>query len=121
MHMHKCLTGLEIDKPSADDVFDYDDMAHAKVVGKITAPDGLGYLAAYRREKSLPGGVRKAAVVAPYEVVVAGRDQLDAVTPQMAAVTEVINRELRTIAGKQGCPKRATRRADFSAPKSIWE
>ena len=103
MHMHKCLTGLEIDKPQADDVFDYDDMAHAKVVGKITAPEGLGYLAAYRREKQLPGGVRKAAVVAPYEVIVAGRDQLDAVTPQMPAVTEMINRELRTIAD-EGCP-----------------
>src|SRR5271168_2567866 len=78
LHMYKCLTGLEVDKPQADDVFDYDDMTHAKIVGKISAPHGLGYLEAFRRDKKLPGGVRKAAVVAPYEVVVAGRDQLDA-------------------------------------------
>ena len=38
LHMHKCLTGLEVDKPQAEDVFDYDDMTHAKVVGKISAP-----------------------------------------------------------------------------------
>ena len=103
LHMHKCLTGLEVDKPQADDVFDYDDMTHAKIVGKITAPNGLGYLEAFRREKKLPGGVRKAAVVAPYEVVVAGRDQLDALTPQMPAITEIVNQELRAMAD-EGCP-----------------
>ena len=30
-------------------------------------PKTLGYLEASRREKNLPGGIRKAAVVAPYE------------------------------------------------------
>ena len=103
LHMHKCLTGLEVDKPQADDVFDYDDMTHAKIVGKISAPDGLGYLAAFRREKNLPGGVRKAAVVAPYEVAVAGRDQLEALTLQVPAITQVINSELRAMAD-EGCP-----------------
>ena len=103
LHMHKCLTGIEIDKPEADEVFDYDDMTHAKVVGKITAPNGLGYLTAFQREKDLPGGVRKAAVVAPYEVVVAGRDQLDKITPQMKEITAMVNRELRAIADG-GCP-----------------
>jgi methionine synthase II (cobalamin-independent) len=103
LHMHKCLTGLEVDKPEADDVFDYDDMTHAKVVGEITAPHGLGYFEAYRREKDLPGGVRKAAVVAPYEVIVAGRDQLEAITPQMPEITKIINRELRALADG-GCP-----------------
>jgi methionine synthase II (cobalamin-independent) len=45
MHMHRCLTGLEIVKPGEEQPFDYDDMASAKVVGKIEAPNGLGYLA----------------------------------------------------------------------------
>jgi 5-methyltetrahydropteroyltriglutamate--homocysteine methyltransferase len=103
LHLHKCLTGLEVDKPQADDVFDYDDMTHAEVVGKISAPNGIGYLEAFRREKNLPGGVRKAAVVAPYEVIVAGRDQLDSITPQMPAVTKIVNHELRAIAD-EGCP-----------------
>ena len=94
LHMHRVITGLEIDKPQAEDVFDYDDMTHAKIVGKITAPNGLGYLEAFRREKKLPGGVRKAAVVAPYEVVVAGRDQMDSLTAQMPAITKIVNQEL---------------------------
>jgi hypothetical protein len=36
-------------------------MTHAKIVGEITAPNGLGYLANYRREKNLPGGVKPSA------------------------------------------------------------
>jgi methionine synthase II (cobalamin-independent) len=103
LHMHKVVTGLEIDKPQADDVFDYDDMTHAKIVGKITAPNGLGYLEAFRREKKLPGGVRKAAVVAPYEVVVAGRDQLDTLKSQVPTITKIVNQELRAMAD-EGCP-----------------
>ena len=63
MHMHACLTGVEVDKPQAEDPFDYDDLAHARITGKLEAPNGLGYAAAYRREKNLPGGVNKAAVV----------------------------------------------------------
>ena len=102
-HMHKVVTGLEIDKPQADDLFDYDDMTHAKIVGKITAPNGLGYLEAFRREKKLPGGVRKAAVVAPYEVVVAGRDQLDTLKSQVPAITKIVNQELRAMADED-CP-----------------
>ena len=102
LHMHNVITGLEVDKPQADDVFDYDDMAHAKIVGKITAPNGLGYLEAFRREKRLPGGVKKAAVVAPYEVAVAGRDELDKLKEQMPALTAIVNKELRTIAD-EGC------------------
>src|SRR5262245_18220261 len=103
MHMHKCQTGLEVDKPQAADVFDNDDMTHAKIIGKITAPKGLGYLEAFRRESKLPGGVRKAAVVAPYEVDVDGRHQLEALKPQVPEVTRIVNRELRAMAD-EGCP-----------------
>jgi methionine synthase II (cobalamin-independent) len=102
-HLHRRITGLEVDKPQAPDLVDYDDMTHAKVVGKITAPNGLGYLEAFRREKKLPGGVRKAAVVAPYEVVVAGRDQMDALQSQVPEITKIVNQELRKMAD-EGCP-----------------
>src|SRR5262249_55453966 len=102
-HLHRRVTGLEVDKPQAADLVDYDDMTHAKVVGKITAPNGLGYLEAYRREAKLPGGVRKAAVVSPYEVVVAGRDQIDMFGPQVPEITRIVNAELRAMAD-QGCP-----------------
>lgn len=103
MHTHRYLTGLEIDKPAAADLFDYDDMATAKVVGEIAAPNGLGYLAAWRREKDLPGGVRKAAVVSPFEVAVAGRNQFDELQRQMPALIAIVNRELRALAD-EGCP-----------------
>ena len=103
LHMYKCLTGLQVDKPQEAVVFDYDDMAHAKIVGEITAPNGLGYLANYRREKNLPGGVKKAAVVAAYEVAVAGRDQLDKLKPQVGNINRIINAELRGMAD-EGCP-----------------
>jgi len=103
LHMHKRLTGLEVDKPKAEEVFDYDDGAHAKVVGQITAPNGLGFVEAFRREKNLPGGVRKATVVSPFEVLfAAGRDQAAAVGPQIPAVIEIVNREMRALAD-EGC------------------
>ena len=47
--------------------------------------------------------MRKAAVVAPYEVVVAGRDQLDTLKSQVPAITKIVNQELRAMAD-EGCP-----------------
>ena len=41
-------------------------------------------------------------MVAPYEVAVAGRDQLDALTPQVPEITKIINQELRAMAD-EGC------------------
>jgi 5-methyltetrahydropteroyltriglutamate--homocysteine methyltransferase len=103
-HMHSVLEGIEIDKPEAEDPFDYDDMAHARIVGEISAPNGLGYLSAYEREKDLPGGVNKTCVVAPYEVAVAGiADQLDEIRRQSENLTRIVNDEMRAIADA-GCP-----------------
>jgi methionine synthase II (cobalamin-independent) len=102
-HLHHCLTGLEVTKAGETELFDYDDGSVAKVVGKIEAPNGLGYLAAYRRERNLPGGVPKAAVVSPNEVVVVAREHLDAINQQMPALTAIVNRELRAMAD-EGCP-----------------
>jgi hypothetical protein len=50
--MHKCLTGLDVDKPQAEDVFDYDDMTHAKVIGKISAPHASVIWKRFAGEKS---------------------------------------------------------------------
>jgi hypothetical protein len=97
MHMHACLTGVEVDKPQAEDPFDYDDLAHARITGKLEAPNGLGYAAAYRREKNLPGGVNKAAVVGLYEVAVSAMDQLPEIQRQHANLTALVNRELRAL------------------------
>jgi len=101
-HMYRYLEGLEIDRPESPDPFDYDDMAHARIVGPISAPHGLGYVEAYRRESRLPGGVRKAAVVGPWEVAVSSIDQLDEIRRQTPALTEIVNRELRALADA-GC------------------
>jgi methionine synthase II (cobalamin-independent) len=102
-HLHHCLTGLEVTKVGEAEPFDYDDLTEAKIVGKIEAPDGLGYLAAYRRERSLPGGVRKAAVVSPNEVVIVAREHVEAINQQMPTLTAIVNRELRAMAD-EGCP-----------------
>ena len=40
LHMYKCLTGLQVDKPQEAVVFDYDDMAHAKIVGETRRRTG---------------------------------------------------------------------------------
>ena len=59
-HMQRVLHGFEIDKPDEPDPLDYDDLAHAVIIGEISASQGLGYAAAYRRESKPPGGIRKA-------------------------------------------------------------
>jgi hypothetical protein len=51
-HMQKVLTGIEIDVPSKPILFDYDDFAHAKITGQINAPNGMGYLTGFLREKA---------------------------------------------------------------------
>src|SRR2546422_591619 len=48
-HMQSVLTGIEIDVRSREELFDYDDFAHARITGDISAPHGLGYAAAYLR------------------------------------------------------------------------
>jgi hypothetical protein len=63
--MHKCLTGLDVNKPQAEDVFDYDDMTHAKVIGKISAPHGLGYLEAFRRRKICRAACARPPIFSP--------------------------------------------------------
>ncbi len=55
-HMQKVLTGIVIDRPSKEELFDYDDFAHAKIEGTISAPNGLGYLNGYLRECCLGAG-----------------------------------------------------------------
>lgn len=97
------LHGIDVDKPDEPDPFDYDDLAHAKIVGEISAPDGLGYARAYERESKLPGGVRKATVVGPLEITVHAADQRDELMRQMPTLIGIVNQELRDLAAL-GCP-----------------
>ncbi len=103
MHMTRVLAGIEIDKPAEDEIFDYDDFAHARIVGEISAPNGLGYASAYRRERQLPGGVRKATVVSPLEVTVHEADQREQIDAAMPGIITIVNAELRDLAAA-GCP-----------------
>ncbi len=102
-HMQRVLHGFEIDKPDEPDPFDYDDLAHAVIRGELSAPQGLGYAAAYRRESKLPGGVRKATVVGPLEITVHAQDQRDELARQMPNLVGIVNREIRDLA-EAGCP-----------------
>jgi methionine synthase II (cobalamin-independent) len=102
-HLQNVITGIEIDREGEHELFDYDDVPHARIVGEIDAPDGLGYLAAYLRESRLPGGVTKATVVTPLEITVHEQDQAELRDPQLPRVVELVNAELRGLADS-GCP-----------------
>lgn len=102
-HMQRVLRGFEIDKPDEPDPFDYDDLAHGVITGELSAPDGLGYVRAYQREATLPGGVRKATVVGPLEIAVHVQDQRQELMRQMPNLVAIVNRELRDLAAA-GCP-----------------
>src|SRR5699024_7557633 len=69
LHLTKHLTGMKMDVAPEENEFDYDDLGHATIVGEIDAPDGLGAANAYRRESALEGGVKKATVVSPMELI----------------------------------------------------
>jgi 5-methyltetrahydropteroyltriglutamate--homocysteine methyltransferase len=102
-HMQRVLHGLEVDRPDEQDPFDYDDLAHATITGELSAPDGLGYARAYARESRLPGGVRKATVVGPFEITVHAGDQQEELRRQMPGLIAIVNREIRDLAAA-GCP-----------------
>jgi methionine synthase II (cobalamin-independent) len=102
-HMQSVLTGIEIDVPSKEELFDYDDFAHAKITGKISAPNGMGYADGYRRERELPGGVPKATVVGPLEMAFNAIDQLPQLKEQLPDLVGVVRAEIQSLADA-GCP-----------------
>jgi methionine synthase II (cobalamin-independent) len=69
-HLQRVLTGIEIEIPGKPELFDYDDLAVARIVGDLDAPNGLGYAEGFLREKDLDGGVTKATVAGPVEVAI---------------------------------------------------
>ncbi|MGH2849549.1 MAG: hypothetical protein ACRDLP_02935 [Solirubrobacteraceae bacterium] len=101
-HIQKVLTGIVVDREGEHELFDYDDVPHARITGEIDAPNGLGYLAAYRRESQLPGGVTKATVVTPLEITAHEADQAELRETQLPRVTEIVNAEIRGLA-EAGC------------------
>jgi len=102
-HLQKRLTGIVIDREGINEIFDYDDVPHARIVGEMDAPNGLGYTEAFLRESALPGGVTKATVVTPLEVTAHEADQADLREPQLPRFIEIVNREMRDLADA-GCP-----------------
>lgn len=104
LHLAKRLSGVEIDQLPKDDEFDYDDLGHVKITGTVDAPNGLGHVDAYERERELPGGVPKATVVSPLEMLVSvTSDQQAELDRQMPNLVAIVNREIRELA-KAGCP-----------------
>jgi methionine synthase II (cobalamin-independent) len=102
-HLARVLTGIVIEVPGKPQLFDYDDMAFARIVGDIDAPEGLGYVAAYVREKELSGGVPKATVVGPVEVAISVIGELNGLMGQMPNLVRIVNAEMRGLA-EAGCP-----------------
>jgi methionine synthase II (cobalamin-independent) len=102
LHLQKRLTGVEIDIPPRENEFDYDDLGHMVITGEVGCPDGLGYAHAFRREKELDGGVPKATVVTPYEILIAALDQPEAVERELPNATRIVNREILDLV-EAGC------------------
>jgi 5-methyltetrahydropteroyltriglutamate--homocysteine methyltransferase len=102
-HLQRCLTGITIAVPSKPEIFDYDDLALGHIDGELAAPNGLGYVDAYLRERDLPGGVPKATVVGPVEVAINVINELDGLKGQMGNLIDIVNAELRGLADA-GCP-----------------
>lgn len=103
-HMRRTITGIEVDESThASEVFDYDDLGVGRIVGEIDAPNGLGYVEAYRREAALPGGVNKATVVSPLEVTIHEAQDAERLQEQMPNLVRIVNRELRELSDA-GCP-----------------
>ena len=98
------LEGITIDEPPAMDEYDYDDFGHLTIIGEISAPIGLGNASTYRRQRDLPGGVTKATVVTPFEILLSAvADQRDAVMAQLPTLFGIVNKEIRDLADA-GCP-----------------
>jgi methionine synthase II (cobalamin-independent) len=103
-HIPELISGTEIVKPASPEIVDYGDIALTRVVGEISCPSGMGYAAAFKRESQLPGGVTKAAVIGPVELLAhAMVHSSDEVFRQMPAIVEIVNAEVREIADG-GCP-----------------
>jgi 5-methyltetrahydropteroyltriglutamate--homocysteine methyltransferase len=103
IHIPRCLTGVVIEQLPEPDGFDYDDLGRISIVGDIDAPNGLGYAEAFRRENALPGGVMKATVLSPFEMVATALgDQYDAFQAQLPRLCQIVNKEIKELA-EAGC------------------
>jgi 5-methyltetrahydropteroyltriglutamate--homocysteine methyltransferase len=103
VHMPRCLTGVVVDQPPVPDGSDYDDLGLISIVGDIEAPDGLGYAEAFKRENALPGGVKKATVLSPFEMVVTALPRHYAeFERQLPGLCRIVNTEIRQLAAA-GC------------------
>ena len=103
VHMPRRLTGVIIDQLPEPDGFDYDDLGRVSIVGDIDAPRGLGYADAFRRENALVGGVTKATVLSPFEMVVTALNtHYDAFEAQLPQLCRIVNKEIKELADA-GC------------------
>lgn len=108
-HIPRMLTGIQTYQTAADEVVDYDDLTKFTITGDISAPAGLGYARAYARERAIPGGVTKATVPGPFELVEGAFDRdgpLDLSGPiqaQLPNLVKIVRTELANLA-ELGCP-----------------
>jgi methionine synthase II (cobalamin-independent) len=96
-HLQRHLSGIEIVTPTQPEVFDYDDVAVARIVGELRVKGALGYADAFRRECRLQGGVTKATVVGPGELAMNLLGDFPALRPHIPTLIRSINREIREL------------------------
>lgn len=96
-HIPRKLTGVKLVKPQAAELKTYADLAEYDLVGDIDAPNGLGYIEAFRREVQIEPALEKASVPGPLEVLAHIRPTPD-VQAQLPRAIEIVNREVRGLA-----------------------
>jgi 5-methyltetrahydropteroyltriglutamate--homocysteine methyltransferase len=103
VHIAKQLTGVKIDQLPEPDGFDYDDNGRVSIVGDIEAPNGLGNAEAFKRENALEGGVKKATVASPFEMVITALiGQPEVFQDQLPRLCSIVNTEIKALAAA-GC------------------
>jgi len=103
VHMAQLLTGVKIDQLPEPGGFDYDDLGRVSIVGDIEAPNGLGNAEAFKRENALEGGVQKATVLSPFEMLITAlAGQPEVFQEQLPRLCGIVNKEIKALA-EAGC------------------
>lgn len=93
-HIPRKLTGIRLVKPQAAELKAYTDLAEYALVDDIDAPQGLGYVEAFRRESQIAPDLEKASVPGPLEILAHIRPTPELRT-QIPRAIMIVNREVR--------------------------
>ncbi|MBV9119394.1 MAG: hypothetical protein JOZ39_01705 [Chloroflexi bacterium] len=95
-HLPSRLAGLKKTRDAAALIVDYDDQEKWAITGPLSAPEGLGHAANFRRESALAGGVPKATVPGVLETA-ANVEPWPDIQAHIPELIGIVNSELRAL------------------------